>query len=151
MELIDLYNNFLSEGYRQFYIDGIGGPIQDDVTCLGFNNPYWEVYYIERGQKSKPKFSTTNKKEAIDYYSNYVSNIEHWHLVVFSRSADKLNEYKYILETQGIRTVQNDIPHFMSSGDRIFRLFVVNKDIFHAQKILAVIPDVDPDLKKYGF
>ena len=41
MALNALYNKFISEGFTNFYVDGVGGPQTDDVHCLGFTNPNW--------------------------------------------------------------------------------------------------------------
>ncbi len=148
MPLTTLYNKFISEGYTNFYIDGVGGLQTDDVHCLGFNNPNWEVYYIERGQKSEPIFSSTNEEEAIKFYTDFVSRIEHWHLITFTRSAEILNDFKSKLESKNIRTIQNDIPSYKAVGDKVYRLFVVNKDIFTAKEIFKDVPCFDKDLQK---
>ncbi len=148
MPLTTLYNKFISEGYTNFYIDGVGGLQTDDVHCLGFTNPNWEVYYIERGQKSEPIFSSTNEEEAIKFYTDFVSRIEHWHLITFTRSAEILNDFKSKLESKNIRTIQNDIPSYKAVGDKVYRLFVVNKDIFTAKEIFKDVPCFDKDLQK---
>ncbi|MGX7688158.1 hypothetical protein ACWA1C_13425 [Flectobacillus roseus] len=150
MELKELYNKFINDGYNNFYIDGIGGPRPDDVHCLGFDNQIWTVYYIERGQKSNPIFSTNDKDAAIKFYSDVVSTIEHWHLIAFTRSTQILSDYKQTLEKMNVKTIQNDIPDFSKSGDRVYRLFVVNRDIFVAKEQLDNIPYFDNDLKKYS-
>lgn len=147
MDLKDIYNKFISEGYTNFYIEGVGGPSKDDVHCLEFDNQIWTVYYTERGIKSKPIFSTKDEDVAIAYYSEFVSKIEHWHLVTFTRSSKILNDFKYKLEKLKIKTVQNDIPDFRLTGDRVYRLFVVNKDIFVAKEQIENIPYFDMDLK----
>ncbi|MBK6833594.1 MAG: SPOR domain-containing protein [Bacteroidetes bacterium] len=126
----------------------MGGLQTDDVHCLGFNNPNWEVYYIERGQKSEPIFSSTNEEEAIRFYADFVSRIEHWHLITFTRSAEILNDFKSKLESKNIRTIQNDIPSYKAVGDKVYRLFVVNKDIFTAKEIFKDVPCFDKDLQK---
>ena len=150
MELIDLYNKFILDGYTNFYIDGVGGPKSDDVHCLGFDNQNWTVYYIERGQKSDPIFSTQDKEDAMKFYSDFVSKIEHWHIIAFTRSTEIFNKYNQKLKELNIRTIQNDIPDFNVTGDRVHRLFVVNKDIFLAKEQFGDIPYFDNDLKKYS-
>lgn len=147
MELKDLYEKFIQEGYTDFYIEGLGGPKSDDVHCLGFENQYWIVYYIERGQKSNPIFSTKDKEVAIRYYTDFVSKIVHWHLIVFTRSIVILSEFKQKLEQLNIKTIQNDIPSYSKTGDRIYRLFVVNKDIFIAKLQINNLPYFDNDLQ----
>ena len=148
MELNELHDNLISEGCNRFYIDGIGGPQSDDVERLGLTNGNWEVYYIERGKRSVAFFSTTDKDEAISFYYDYVMKIEHWHIVVFSRSIEIFNYYKKELEQYGIRTIQNDIPAYQRSGDHVYRLFVTNKDIFTAKEKLENIPYIDENLKR---
>ena len=150
MDLKNLYNDFLANGYVNFYIDGIGGPMQDDVHRLGFDGSIWEVYYIERGKKSQPIFSTTDKNAAIKYYTDFVSKIEHWHLIAFTRSSEIFNDFKCELEKLNIQTIQNDIPHYKVKNDRVYRLFVVNKDIFIAKAHIEDIPYFDSDLKYHG-
>ena len=147
MDLKDLYDKFISEGYTNFYIEGVGGPMKDDVHCLGFYDRNWTVYYIERGIKSKPIFSTKDKDVAIAYYSEFMSKIEHWHLIAFTRSVKILNYFRYKLEKLGIKTMQNDIPNYSLTGDRVYRLFVVNNDIFIAKEQFENIPYYDTDLK----
>ena len=66
MELKDLYEKFIQEGYTDFYIEGLGGPKSDDVHCLGFENQYWIVYYIERGQSQILSFQRKTKKSQSD-------------------------------------------------------------------------------------
>jgi hypothetical protein len=149
MELTELYNKFISEGYNNFYIDGVGGPRPDDVHCLGFDNHNWTVYYTERGQKSHPIFITKDKSEAIKYYSDFVARIEHLHLIAFTRSTNIINDYKQKLEKINIKTIQNDIPALSTFNDRVHRLFVVNKDIILAKSNYNDIPYYDNDLQKY--
>lgn len=149
MELTDLYEKFISEGYNNFYIDGIGGPQADDVHCLGFDNQNWTIYYIERGQKSDPIFLTKEKEEAIKFYSDFVARIEHRHCIVFTRSIKILNYYKQKLEKLHITVIENNIPNFASTNDKVYRLFVVNKDIFLAKRHFKELPCFDSDLKEY--
>ena len=149
MELSELHDKFISEGYNNFYIEGVGGLQPDDVHCLGFNNQYWNIYYIERGQKSEPIFISKNKDEAIEFYINFVSNIEHWHIVAFTRFEEKLNFIKEKIEKLNLRTIQNDIPALSYKNDRVFRLFVVNKDIFLVKENIKEVPYFDKELKKY--
>lgn len=109
MELQELCDKLISEGCNRFSIEGIGEQVYDDVERLGMVDGKWAVYYMERGQKSTPIFSTTSKDEAIDFYYDYVKKIEHWHIIAFTRSADVIAERKKILENAGIRVVQNAI------------------------------------------
>jgi hypothetical protein len=148
MDLKNLYDELLAHGCNRFYIEGIGGPQSDDIECLGYNDGKWEVYYTERGQKSKPLFSTPDMAEAVQFYHNHVMQLEHRHMVTFTRSPDVLTSYKTALERCGVRTVQNDIPHYSATGDRIFRLFVTNSDIFKAQELFGDLPYFDEDLKQ---
>jgi short-subunit dehydrogenase len=66
--------------------------------------------------------------------------MEHWHLILITRSSERFNEYKNILEKNGIKTIQNDIPAYKSKDDYVLRLFVKNKDIFAAKKLFEDIP-----------
>ena len=147
MDLKELYDKFISEGYTNFYIEGVGGPMKDDVHSLGFYDRNWTVYYIERGIKSKPIFSTKDKDVAIAYYSEFMSKIEHWHLIAFTRSNEILNDFRYKLEKSGVTTIQDDIPNYRLNGDRVYRLYVVNKDIFIGKEQIENIPYFDKDLK----
>ena len=49
-----------------------------------------------------------------------------------------------------IRVIQNDIPHYSKTDDRVYRLFIVNKDIFKANELFDIIPLCDQDLKKWS-
>ena len=84
------------------------------------------------------------------YYADFVSKIEHWHLIAFTRSREIFNEFKGKLEKLNIQTIQNDIPHYKVKNDRVYRLFVVNKDIFIAKAHIEAIPYFDSDLKYHG-
>ncbi|MFT3912288.1 MAG: hypothetical protein QM737_22870 [Ferruginibacter sp.] len=147
MELIELYEKLLSEGCNHFYIEGIGGPFPSDVDCLYEYNGNWEICYTERGQKSEPIYSSPNKEEAIQYYYDHIMRMEHWHLVVFTRSYKIFKSYKDQLEGLGIRVIQNDIPAYSEKNDRVYRLFVVNKSIFKAKEKFENLPYFDPDIK----
>jgi hypothetical protein len=148
MELRELYNKMIAEGFKRFYIEGIGGPISDDVEVLGKIGSEWAVFYVERGKKSPPIFTTKSQEEAVAYYQQHVSKIEHWHIVVFTRSKSLMESRKVELEKNGIRVIQNDIPHYSKKDDIVYRLFVVNKDIFKAQELFEVIPLFDEALKR---
>jgi hypothetical protein len=151
MTIQELHDTLLSEGCNRFFIQGIGGPQDDDVEHLGFNGDKWEVYYSERGQRSSLIFATSSEAEAIEYYYEHVIKQEHWHLVVFTRSPDVFNSCKIVLEKNNVKIIQNDIPNYSKSDDRVFRLFVTNKDIFVAQKLLEIVPYYDEDFKRLFF
>jgi hypothetical protein len=148
MELKDLHDKLIAEGCNRFYIDGIGGLQSDDVECLGFNNGAWEVYYIERGVKNEPLFISENKQEAIKYYYKHITNQEHIHIVVFTRFRKLFNLKKEKLEQAGIKIFENNIPHYKEKDDIIYRLFVINKDIFKAKLLFKDVPYFDEDLKR---
>lgn len=147
MELKELYDKLIAEGCIRFCIEGVGGQRFDDIERLEMNNGKWEVRYYERGHAWDTLFSSKDKQEAIRFYEDFVMSMHHWHLVVFSRSADIFNSYKLILESHGIRTFQNDIPAYSSAKDHVYRLLVVNKDIFRAKELFEEIPYVDEDIK----
>jgi hypothetical protein len=138
MELQELYDQLISAGCNQFYIEGIGGPQTDDVVCLGSTGENWQVYYTERGQKEDPMFSSADKNEAIKYYLDFILKIEHWHLIVMTRSEEIFLSHKDKLGKIGLNSIQNDIPDYKHVGDKVFRLFVTNKDIFTAKEQLGV-------------
>lgn len=141
-----LYQEFISAGYTQFFIDGIGGPVADDVDCLGCFDGIWEVYYKERGQKSIVSFSTPDMQKAIEFYRDRISGIQHWHLIAFTRLEAFMLDYKQKMESLNIKTIQNDIPNYRKQGDYVYRIFVVNGDIFKAKKIYPDLPLMDDDL-----
>lgn len=146
VDLKQLHDKFLSEGFRRFYIEGIGGGQSDDVEVLGFENGNWEVYYMERRQKSTPIFSSTNKKEAIEYYTQHVCGIKHHHLAVMTRSEQKISAYKELLIQHKVEFMQNDIPHYNATNDVVYRLFVFNKDRFKLKEMDASLPFRDEGL-----
>lgn len=147
LDLQQLHDKLLSEGCNRFYIEGPGGPMSDDVDCLGFSNGNWIVYYTERGQESPPVFSSPDMRLAIEFYCDRILKTDHWHLLVFTRSLEIFNRRKAVLDGAGIATVRNDIPDFKVAGDRIYRLFVLNKAIFRARELLDTIPYFDEGLK----
>lgn len=140
MELKELYDKFISEGFNRFYIEGVGGPQSDDVEVLDQRNGLWEVCYIEKGQKSSPIFSSSSKKEAIAFYTKHISSIKHHHLAVMTRSEQKLKKYKTLFDSYGIEFWQNDIPHYNKTNDRVNRLFVFGKDIFKIKELDSLLP-----------
>lgn len=142
-ELKELYDEFIAEGFSQFYIEGIGGPTSDGSQILGLHNGNWEVCYTERGQRQKPLFSSSNKKEAIDFYRNHVYGIKHHHLAAFTRSKESIEKIKARLGNNNIEYWQNDIPSYSEVGDTVYRLFVFNKDIFRIKEIDETLPLIE--------
>lgn len=147
MELNKLHDKFIAEGCNHFYIEGVGGPQSDDVEVLGERNGIWEICYVERGQKSSPLFSSTDKDEAIEYYTKHVLRIKHHHLVVMTRLTKKISEFKEQLTKHNIEFMQNDIPHYNTTDDIVYRLFVFGKSIFKVKELCDCIPFIDKDLK----
>ncbi len=145
MELNELYDQLIAEGCVRFCIEGIGAQSYDDMERLEMKAGQWQVNYYERGQVVETLFSGPDKQEAIRFYYDYVMKIQHWHLVVFTRSLAVFNWHKDILENLGIGTIQNDIEE---EHDYKYRLFVTNKDIFNAKEALDEIPYFDEDLKQ---
>ncbi|RZJ69028.1 MAG: hypothetical protein EOO45_14030 [Flavobacterium sp.] len=143
----ELYDKLIAEGCNRFCIEGIGGQKFDDIERLEMNNGKWEVRYYERGQAGDKLFSSEGKQEAIQFYHDYVMKIQHRHLVAFTRSFDMLSSYKFTLESHGIKTIQNDVTSYSSANDRVYRLLVVNKDIFRAKELFEKLPYVDEDIK----
>lgn len=142
-ELKDLYDEFIAEGFSQFYIEGIGGPTSDGIEILGLHNGNWEIYYIERGQRQKTLFSSSDKKEAIDFYRNHIYRIKHHHLAAFTRSKGKIEQIKILLGENSIEYWQNDIPSYSEVGDTVYRIFVFNKDIFRITEIDKSLPLIE--------
>lgn len=149
MDLQKLHDKLIAEGCStsNFHIEGIG-PLGSDVFCLGEEFGVWEVFYSERGTKGEVLFSNPIKERAIQFFYDYILRIDHWHLITFTRSEELFHTYKKRLSDAGIKTIQNDIPHYSHHEDRIYRLFVVNKDIFKARKIFGTLPHIDQSLKR---
>jgi len=120
LELIELYDKFISDRCNRFYIEGIGGPQSDDVEVLGERNGLWEICYMERGQKSSPLFSSSSKKEAIEFYINHVFSIKHHHLAVITRSEQIMKKYKAMFVSNGVEVWQNNIPDYNKTNDRVY-------------------------------
>jgi hypothetical protein len=148
-KLKTLYNELLMEGCNKFYIRDVGGGYSspDGIDMLDYIDNKWCVYYTERGLKHKPIFSSESLDDAIAFYRNHILSIQHWHLIVFSRSKKTIEYYKNKISAEGIEVRQNDIPHYSQVNDRVFRLFVLNKDIFRVREIFQTIPFMDDDLK----
>jgi len=142
-ELKQLHDEFIAQGYNQFYIEGIGGPTSDGTEIFGLNNGNWEICYTERGQKNRPLFSSTNKKEAIDYYRKHVASIKHHHLAAFTRSMKKIEEIKILLGNNSIEYWQNDVSSYTEIGDTVYRIFVFNKDIYRIKDIDRSLPLIE--------
>ncbi len=147
MELAELYQKFLEEGFNYFNIKGVGGPANSDVFELAENVGIWEIYYTERGQNQPPIFVSTDRAEAIAAFYEQMRKIKHIHLVACTRSGKVLDDYKDKLEASGIETYQNDIPAYKTINDHVYRLFVINKAIFKAKEIFDDLPYFDTDLR----
>ena len=143
IELKQLYDEFITEGFNQFYIDGVGGPTSDDVYVLGLNNGNWEVSYIERGKKRAPTFSSPDKNDAINFYRKHVYKIKHHHVAVLTRSKQKATNVMNLLEDNNIEFWQNDMPNYKSVGDIVYRVFVFNKDIFRINELDNALPLIE--------
>jgi hypothetical protein len=145
-----LYDELIAEGCNRdgFYIAGISKTLPDDVFCIEEDHGRWEIYYSERGHKREVLLSTPDLDEAIGRYRTCIHNIEHWHLIAFTRSKKIFNDYKKILKENGLSVIRNDIPSYSAKNDRVFRLFVKNTDIFRARELFDELPYYDEDLKK---
>lgn len=148
MNLKELYDKLIAEGCSRFCIENVGVQLFDDVERLEMNNGRWEVNYYQRGTIWETLFSTTDKDEAMQYYYDHVMKIQHWHLVAFTRSFDVFSSFKFKLESQGIETIQNDIPDYSAANDYVYRLFVVNKGILRARELFETVPYIDENLKR---
>ncbi|MCW4468124.1 hypothetical protein OGH69_04030 [Flavobacterium sp. MFBS3-15] len=148
MELKELHDTLIAEGCGRFSIEGVGVQLYDEVDRLEMKNGRWEVNFYQRGQVWETLFSTTDKHEATHYYYNHIMKMQHWHLVAFTRSFDVFTSYRFTLESHGIKTIQNDIPDYAAQNDHVYRLLVVNKDIFKARELFGTVPYLDEDLKK---
>ena len=139
VKLNKLRDELIFGGCNNFFISEISGNIspKNDVFCLSFNGIEWEVYYTERGIDDKAIFSTKNIDEAIDYFKRHILKMEHLHMILFTRSKYKVNEYKKILENNGIDMIQNNIPSYNFENDIVYRIFVKNNDIFRIKKIFG--------------
>jgi uncharacterized C2H2 Zn-finger protein len=115
------------------------------VVCFDKVKDKWKIYYTERGMKGEIFFSSNDIDDVMKYYKEYILKMDHWHLIVFTRSKEIINNYKKVLEENKIRIIQNDIPSYKSSGDRVFRLFVINKDIFKVKELFKIVPYCDKE------
>jgi hypothetical protein len=143
--LQQLHDTLIVKGCNRFYIaaEAIGGPENSDVEVLDFSNCNWTVYYTERGKKSNPIFTNANKDEAIAFYYNHIMSLEQLHLVVFTRQEAVAKEYQERLESAGISSIENNIPHYIEKGDFVCRLFVSGADIFKVRDLFPVVPYYD--------
>lgn len=146
-ELQLLYDRLMASGCNMFYIEGVGGPQADCVEVLCKKGTNWAICYSERGQLFSPIFESDDLEDVIVFYENHILRMDHSHLVIMTRNLEKFNEHKSILEKHNIRTSQNDLPHYKFMNDKIYRLFVINKDVFKAKEIFGELPVMDEDLK----
>ena len=155
-DLITLHQEFISKGYNNFFIavDGIRGPRSDDVMVLDYQNELWSVYYTERGNKSAPEFSSPVKSEAINYYRQLVSKIDHLHLAVVTRDERIISKYRDKLLEMNFRLYSNDIKNMYHAGDKVYRLYIINDDIYRIKDVSSKLPYYDDkfeDWKKFSF
>jgi len=139
-KLRKLNKELIENGCNNFFISGISKGLLDDVFCLNKQNGTWIIFYTERGKNEDPIYLTNDLDEVINYYKNYIMKIDHWHLIISTRSYEKIIEYKKVLEKSNIKTIENNIPAYKSKNDYVYRLFVLNKSIFEAKKIFDNIP-----------
>ena len=145
-DLQELYDKLIAEGCNRFCIEGIGEQLFDDVDRLSFSEGIGEVHYMERGQKSELIFSA-DKDTAIKFYHDHILKFRHTHLIACTRSLDLVNTLNQKLDNAALKTVRNDIPSFNSRRDYVYRLFVINKDIFKAREVLSDVPYIDKGLE----
>ena len=109
----------------------------DDAFCLDKNGNQWIVFYSERGCDSDPIFSSESEEEACEFFFNYVTRQEHWHIVGFFKSETEAKELEGTLAAIGVKPIRNDIPAYKTADDPRYRVFVVGKDIFKVREHLG--------------
>ena len=126
-----------AEGHQGHYAIEANG---DDVYCLYKKKGKWEVAYMERGHRMDPIFSTDDLSDACEFFYNYISKMESWHCVGFFKAEKNFKDLESKLNSEGIKTIENNIPDFNFRGDIRYRLFVINEAIFEVKKLLKTLP-----------
>jgi hypothetical protein len=97
-KLKKLNNELILEGCINFHIIGISNNFPNDVFCLNLKNGKWQVNYTERGIDEKQIYSTYDLDDAINFYKNYIMNIEHWHLIIITKTKINLLNTRIFLK-----------------------------------------------------
>lgn len=105
-----------------------------DAYCLDKTGNEWIIFYSERGNDSKPIFTSENEKEACKFFYNYVLKQQHLHIAGFFKSENDAKELENKLSSIGVNPIRNDIPAYNTVNDSRYRVFVIGKDIFKVKK-----------------
>ena len=81
MKASELRERLLSEGCNESSLSILSRG--HDAYCLYHRNDIWIVCYSERGQDSEPIFSSPSEENACEFFFDYVTSMEHRHLVGF--------------------------------------------------------------------
>lgn len=73
MKKEELRQKLIERGVPSDFYNLQGG-LPNESLCLNYDNPYWEVYYSERGQKRDLK-KFLNESEACDYFYSIVKKV----------------------------------------------------------------------------
>lgn len=109
----------------------------NDAFCLDKKGNIWVVFYSERGLDSEAIFSPESENEACEFFFDYVTKQQHWHIVGFFKNESEAKELESKLVAIGVQPIRNDIPAYRTASDPRYRVFVVGKDIFKVRESLG--------------
>ena len=135
MKASDLRKRLIAEGcnVNNFAVLSRG----NDAVCLDKNGNEWIVFYSERDRDSEPIFSSESEEEACEFFFNYVTKQQHWHIVGFFKNENEAKELEGKLVALDVQAIRNDMPAYKTANDPRYRVFVAGKDIFRVREHLG--------------
>lgn len=117
-----------------------------DTYCIEHTQSGFEVFYVERGQRSSDLFVEQNESIACRRFLE-ILNQSLWsraHCIAFSTDQEEIARIADVLTSAGIDTTRNDIPSYRATGDVRYRLFVLGRDHIKVDSLVAAghIPSV---------
>lgn len=139
-----LHQELMRKGRYNSWIVGMRNKsYKHDVFCLDYVDQKWKIYYTERGRDASADLETNDLDEAINFYREKILASDYSHCIVFTKTQNKIDEYKYILDKNGISSIQNDMTYYHEEEETAFRLFVLNEDVFKAERLFGTLPYQD--------
>ncbi|MEZ5306254.1 MAG: hypothetical protein R2684_03815 [Pyrinomonadaceae bacterium] len=150
MKIEELREKLLKEDVDKVHINILTTGDGDDRFCIDRNGDCWEVFFVERGIRREPEFSSEIESEACQYYFDLITSMENFYLAGrFTEERFAIRLHEDLLE-KGFKAVRNDLPESMGLNSR-FRVFVIGRSDSVLAKAINGAPLTDSDFASATF